>query len=203
MGLCTLAQLKTQLKIGTADTEHDTFLTQLIAGVSAAMARAAGRIYGGGVCLEKSALTVLLSPESRMQTLWLPAWPVVTITEVKEAVFGGFDDVDALVENEDYQVNKWIGGLYRIGFWLAGVNTVRVSVTGGYTAAGATPGTGETALPGDVVNAAIRQVIREFNIRATPGYQAESVQGSSVSWSADDTLLSGVRDICEGLARKG
>jgi len=202
MGLCTLAQIKTQLAIATADTEHDTLLTQFVAGVSADMARASGRVHGGVACLEKSTLTVLFSPESRTPVLWLPAWPVVSITEVKEAVFGGFDDVDALTENEDYQVNKALGGLYRIGYWLAGVNAVRASYTGGYTAAGATPGTGEIALPNHIVNAAIRQVIHEFNRRSTPGCQGESVQGASITLSADDRLLPGVRDVCEKLARK-
>jgi len=199
-----LAQVKSQLAIATADTERDTLLTQFIAGVSAAMARAAGRIWAGAPCLEKTSMVELITvPERHTEILWLAARPVVSVTEIKEAVFGTFDDMEALVEDEDYELDAATGALYRIGFWLTGRKAVRATYVGGYTAAGTTPGTGETALPADVVNAAVRQVIHEFNIRGTPGYQAESVQGSSVSRSGDDSLLPGVRQVMESYRRLG
>ncbi len=202
MSVCTLAQVKAQLNIGLADTDPDAVLNQLIAGVSGAMARACGRLCSGAASLEKAARTLLITvDEPRTHVLWLPAWPVVSVSEVKEAIYGGHADVTALVADEAYQLRSDIGGLYRIGFWLSGVNTVKVTWIGGYVAAGGTPGAGETAMPSDLVDAAIRQVIHEFNQRAKPGVRGEGVQGANVTFYSDDKLLPGVRNVCAGYRR--
>ena len=236
MSLCTLAQVKTQ--VGISGSGSDAVLTQLIAGVSAAMARDAGRVWGGSPCLEKTTLTQLLTVgEDRTRTLWLAAWPVVSITEIKEAAYEGFADVDALTVAEDYQLDSPLGAIHRIGWWLKEINSVRVSYIGGYTRADAwasgtayttgdvvsygsavytctsavtgttappsdaahwTLATGQTALPDDLVTAALRQVAHEFQHRASPGMRGEAVQGASINFHADDRLLPGVRAACAG-----
>ena len=87
MSLCTLVQVKRLLGIGAADTEHDTLFGDLIAGVSAQLAVVTGRIAGGLPSMEKVTLAQLFSPPPRTHLLWLPAWPVASITEVKEALY--------------------------------------------------------------------------------------------------------------------
>lgn len=189
--LCTLAQFKERYNIiGTGD---DATITQILTGVSAQLAVPAGRICQGALCLEKTSLTELITvSESRAETILLACRPVISITSIKEALYGGHDDADALVENEDYQINKSTGLLYRIGYWLPGVLTVKAEYAGGYVAAGETPGDGETALPDDIVEAAIKQCGFVWQRRASLGLTSESVQGGSVSAYAQDKLLPGV-----------
>jgi len=135
--LCTLANLKAHLGIASADTEYDTVLNAIIAGVSDSLARIAGRVAGAEPCLEmiEDLVVTLNVPPVRTYVLWLPAYPVIEITEVKEALYGDFAAATALTANTDYQLDAGVGGLYRIGWWLPGVQTVRVTATGGYTPA--------------------------------------------------------------------
>ena len=149
MSLCTLAQVKQRLGIPTADTDHDALIGRLISGVSAAGARLAGRIAAGRRCLEKAALTIYFSPAPRTEVLYSPARPIVTVTEIKEAVYHQWDDATALTEDTDFLVGA-SGELIRIGTWLAGPRTVRASLTGGYTRADAWA-SGEDYTTGDVV----------------------------------------------------
>ncbi len=202
MSLCVLADVKALLGIAVLDTEHDAVLNKQIAGVAAQLARAAGRIHNEIPVLEKTAgLVQYFSPDPRTRLIWLAAYPVISITEIKEAAFGGFDDVDALVENESYQILEPRGQLTRIGFWLPGVQTVRVTYNGGYAAAGDTPGTGETALPGDVVSKAIKQVAFYFRRRSQLGVTSAGVQGGSYTAYARDELLPDVRETMNRFAR--
>lgn len=134
MSLCTLAQVKAFMSLAAGDTDHDAFFNMWIPLVSDALAVEAGRICGSRPCLEKRTITELFTvSEPRTRVLWLSARPVVTVTEVKEAMFGAFTDADALVENEGYQLDPVPGGLWRIGVWLGGIRTVRAAYTGGYT----------------------------------------------------------------------
>ncbi|HUW99373.1 MAG TPA: hypothetical protein VMY35_00205 [Phycisphaerae bacterium] len=202
MSLCILADVKAFLGINAQDTEHDAVLNKDIAGVSAQLARAAGRIHDEIPVLEKTTGAVqYFSPDPRTRTIWLAAYPVISITEIKEACFGAFDDADALVENESYQILKPRGRLVRIGFWLPGVQTVRVTYNGGYTAAGDTPGDGETALPDDVVRKATKQVAFYFRRRAQLGVTSAGVQGGSYTAYARDELLPDVRETMNRFAR--
>ena len=202
MALCTLAHAHAVLGIPDADTEHDTLLAILIAGVSADLARLAGRVVNAAYVFEKSTVVEYFSPPPGAAVLWLTARPVVSITEIKEASYGGFDDATALVENTDYQIHKPTGKLIRIGQWLDGDLTVRVTYPGGYAAAGATPGVGETALPADVYLAAARQVAYTFNRRNKLGMTGAGVQGASYENYAKDDLLPDVRKTILRYGRK-
>lgn len=203
MALCTLAQVKTHLDIETLDTSQDAVLNQLIGQVSARLARDAGRIANGAPCLEKTSLVYYFSPESRTRTLQLPAYPVVSISEIKEAYYGEYADADALVENESYQVRLDIGQIIRIGFWLPGVNTVKVTAIGGYTAAGGTPGDGETALPDDIVEAACIQVAFWHKRRMQHGITSAGFQGGQYTGYAKDELLPEVKQIMRSYRTMG
>ena len=147
--LATVAQVKARLGIGSADTEHDAVLAAMLANASDLMARDAGRVWDGVARLEYSSLVWLASPAPRTHVLYLPAWPVAAISEIKEAFYEEFSEADALVENTGYQCLDGAGKLIRIGFWLPGDLTVRVTYTGGYTYA-APWSTGSAYAIGDV-----------------------------------------------------
>lgn len=133
MSLCTLSQLKVRLGIGAADTEHDVLLTGIITGVSGQMAGAAGRNRGGINYLEKSAHTEVRSvPEAGTKHIWV-WWPIVAITEIKEALYKAWDDADALTEDTDFVADYTTGRLTHVSYWLSGTLTVRIKHTEGFT----------------------------------------------------------------------
>jgi len=190
--LCTLAQFKARYDVG--NTGHDALITQILVGVSAQLAAEAGRICQGVPALEKTTLTETITiRDDRLKTIILACRPVISITSIKEALYGEFDDADALVENDDYQIDKPLGLLHRIGcWWLMGNLAVQVVYVGGYTSAGDVPGDGETALPGDITEAALDQAGFVYQRRMSKGLTSESVQGGSISAYAQDKLLPGV-----------
>lgn len=199
--LARLDELKARLEILAGDDEHDAVLTGILQGVSAQLAVAARRVIGGEPCLEKADRTELITvPDRWTTTLFLTAWPVVSITEIKEAVYGGFDDADALVENEDYQLDAAAGRLHRIGYWMRGRLTVRVKCPAGYTppteylADGYEAADGEVQLPADISEYAIQQASFYFQRRKSLGLTSQSVQGASVSTYAQDELLPNVAE---------
>jgi len=203
--LCTLANLKAHLGIGAADTEYDAVLTKIIGAVSAELARIAGRVANGAACLElQTGLVLTLNvPRDRTQTIYLPCYPVKEISEIKEALFGEFAAATALTANTEYQLEAAVGGLWRVGYWLRGVQTVRVTWTGGYVAAGGTPAAGETALPADIEGWATIQCAHEFLRRTTPGASGQSAQGANVSWIGAVDLLPIVRrGMIDGYGRR-
>ena len=134
MSLCTLANVKSLLGLASTDATRDALIERLIAGVSRQMAKAAGR-PAGAVEYASGRIEHLAVSLPRTTIIWVAAFPVIEVTEVKEAVYGGFDGVDALTADEDYQLDADIGALHRIGWWLTGVRTVRVTYAGGYTPA--------------------------------------------------------------------
>jgi hypothetical protein len=132
--LCTLEDVKARLEIAASDTSLDVVITDLIEQVSAALARHAGRTLAGRPVLERVTIVQKLSvAEQRQDRLDLAAYPVASISELLEAAYEAWDDAVPLVAGEDYQLDAEAGTVYRIGYWLPGVNTVRVSYTGGYT----------------------------------------------------------------------
>lgn len=190
--LCTLAQFKTRYDV--SGTGHDTLITQILTGVSAQLAAEAGRICQGVPALEKTTVTETITiRDDRLKTIILACRPVVLITEIKEALYGEFDDADAMVENDDYQIDKPLGLLHRVACnWLAGNLSVKVTYIGGYTSAGEVVGDGETALPDDIKEAALDQAGFVYQRRMSKGLTSESVQGGSISAYAQDKLLPGV-----------
>ena len=127
--LATVAQLKARYGI-TGETD-DEALEQMLIGVSDMLGRATGRVWAGEACLELAERTQRFSPEAGQSAIFLQARPVVEISEVTEALFGAFDDAEALVEGDDFYEDN--GALIRIGTWLSGIGTVEVAYKGGYT----------------------------------------------------------------------
>jgi len=120
-------------RFGNADGDK-TGVESLLDAVSADLARYAGRARGGTPCMEKGERVHFFSIRpAAARYLWLPAYPVVSISEISEALYNEWDDATALVEGDDYMLDAGTGRLTRIGAWLPGARTVRVIYTGGYT----------------------------------------------------------------------
>lgn len=202
--LCTLAQLKARM--GVAVSDDDALLTAIITGVSARLARACGRqTPDGAPCLEKTSVTEVLSAiDNDQRVLMLRAFPVVSITSIKEGLYNDFSDSDALVAGTSYHVELARGILHRIGgAWLRGPQTVQAIYVGGYTAAGDTPGAGETALPGDLVDAAVQQCQYLASRRDEMGATGiDAGQGGGVTWASAYKLLPDVAAVCETFRRR-
>jgi len=201
MSLCTLAQVHALLGIGVADTEHDALLATLISSVSSRLALLAGRSIDAVAAFESAAQVEYFSPALGTQVLYLTARPVSVVTEIKEATYGAFDEATALTVNEDYQIHQPTGKLMRIGHWQPGMMAVRVTYTGGYVAAGGTPGDGETAMPADITDAAARQVAFSFRRRGQLGVRSAGGGGASYQTYAADDLLPEVREVALSYAR--
>jgi len=129
--LATWARFKTRYGTGDAD---ETDVTRLIEAVSDDLARYAGRARGGVACLEKASRVHAFSVRrASIAHLWLPAYPIVTLAETVEALYGGWSDATALTENDDFTLDYGSGRLTRVGAWLSGHPSLRVTYTAGYT----------------------------------------------------------------------
>jgi hypothetical protein len=194
--LCTLADVRARLGKADADTDDDAMLNSIIQGVSAAIDTFCNRTfvvnstdateyYDGGTC-----------------KLYLPRFPVVSITSVTESSGYDWDNDTALTANEGYRLNER-GILYRVGTrWLSGNETTRVVYRGGYTAAGSTPGTGETAMPNGVQEAAIVQTVYMFNQRDNLGLSSVGAIGANFTKFTEDKLLPEVQGMLKAFRRK-
>jgi hypothetical protein len=192
--LATLAEFKA--RYGVSDTRDDAMITAIIEEVSAEIAAAAGRVWGGTPCLERAELTQVfrLSGDGFRKRLWLAAAPITSITSVKQSLDQDWDDTDALTELDDYYRADNIGAIDHALAWTPGY-WVRVEYTGGFTPAGSEALDGETAIPNDLRGACLQQAGFVWQRRNKLGLTGESAQGGSVSAYARDELLPGVRDV--------
>ena len=169
--LATLASLKLRLGIDTFETDFDAQLTNFLklvtgrfeAECNRTFARAAGAYY------EFSADQNFLVPE---------LFPIESVSAFE------------LKDNED---DGWVaqtGVSYRIGaqknivhlFGPLGTSDQggRITYTGGYVLPDATAGTGQTALPSEIEQAAIEQAAFYWQNRDRLGLTAVSGEGGSV-----------------------
>ena len=188
--LCTLADIRIRLGLETGDTDDDQMLYSIIKGVSAAFDTYCNRTF----ILNSSAATEYYS--GGRQKLYLPRYPILSITSVTESVDWDWDNETALTADDDYHAMTDRGALHRVGtLWLSGAETVRVVYTGGYVAAGGTAGTGETALPDDIQEAALLQSMFTYKRRDDLGLAGVSAMGGSISKFSAIELLPEVKAI--------
>lgn len=149
--LITLDQLKAYLGPGFEGNQNDALLELLIDSVSATFNSHLGRI------LAKTTYTSLkLNGPEATPDLVLPNYPIVSIASI-------YEDDTLLVENTDYYVDYAAGIIHRIGGnWVEGWHEIVITYVAGYVVQGATPGTGETALPANIKLACFIQAAREW-----------------------------------------
>ncbi len=135
--LCAITQVKYNLGIDPADTSADVVLSGIVAGVSSSIARAAGRYVGARDALELTPAgvyqTEFFSPNFRFRQIYTHCFPIVEVSDLREALYEQWDQVTPLVLNQDYQIYLETGELTRIVWFLQGVRTVRLTYRGGYT----------------------------------------------------------------------
>jgi hypothetical protein len=183
----TLAQFKTYAAITTVDTNRDAQLETIIDGVSSSFCQFLGRE------MSKTTYTDEYVDGSGMPDLLLRNYPIVSISALTE------EDV-ALTEgiDNDYLLYAKEGRLHKpSAVWTEWPKNVKLTYIAGYTVQGATPGTGETALPQDLALACKLQVGAEWkrSQRMEWGLSAITLPEGSITQMSMDVLLPQVRGI--------
>ena len=189
--LCTLSDVRTRKGYETTDTSDDEAIYDIIRGVSAMFDIECNRT----LLLPSAAQTLTMNGRDG-DTLISPYYPIVSVTSIKETTDYDFDNTDALTENTDYRVIASQGILHRLNtVWLRGIDNIQVVVKGGYVPPSETVGTGETALPDEIREAAIQQSLFFLQRRSDIGLISVSAIGSSISKHSKLELLPFVRSI--------
>ena len=184
--IITVAELKAY--VGVTTTDFDTIFEIFINSVSDEFNAYVGRKLG------KATYTDVYFDGPAGSDLLLPHFPVVSITSIEE-------DGDTLVEGDydDYLLYADAGIIRRVmGSWLRGNKTIKITYVAGYVVQGATLGTGETALPGDLRLACLAQCAREWKKAqgAEWGMTSRSFPDGSVT-RTEKGLLQEVTDVLD------
>lgn len=194
--LCTLADLRIRLSFEAGDTTDDQMLYSIMRGVAARFDRFCNRT----LIRNTSDATEYYNGDVRR--LYLQRYPVISITSVTEALDWDWTSATALTADDDYHLVSAAGALHRVATtWLSGVDSVRVIYQGGYAPAGAILATGETALPIDIVEAALMQCMCNYKRRDDIGLSSASAMGGSISKFSSSELLPDVKDILQKYRR--
>jgi hypothetical protein len=183
----TLAQFKAYAGINTTDAKRDAMIEPIIDGVSALLCSMLGRE------IAQTTYTNEYMDGNGEVDLLLDNYPVKSISAIAE------DDV-ALTEGDDYDYHLYAkeGRLHRLnGHWLDLPKIIKLTYVAGYIVQGATPSTGETALPADLKLACCMQVAAEWKRadRAEWGLTNISIDGGSLAMLSQDALIPQVRSI--------
>jgi len=196
--LCLRQDIKDRLGIASTDTDHDDVIDQILAGFSARADQVTGRH------LSRTSAAVTEYHTGRCDYLQLKRYPVESITSVKEAWDYDFTNATALTADTDYRL---LGGgdkglLVRLyGDWCGQPDGVQVVYTGGYAEPDAELGSGQTALPADLREAAIQQCSFIFKRRDDIGLEGVSFDGGSFSKFSALKLLPEVAAVLETYKR--
>lgn len=194
--ICTLADVRDRL--GLSDTDHDPVISRIITGLESVFNNYCNRT------LVANAADVTEYYTGAGPHLMLRRTPVISITSIKEAWDYDFDNADALVANTGYRIvaGGKNGIVYRVNIaWRDTVDGVQVIYRGGYCAAGQSPGSGETAMPADLREAAIEQATFLFKRRDDIGLSSVGHDGGSINKFSAMKLLPMVADILKNYKR--
>jgi hypothetical protein len=150
------------------NADHDDVIEFIINGVSQDFSAFAGRRFVSAV------YTAFRLDGNGEHHLYLPDWPVTTLTSVAE------DDV-ALVEDTDFYADDENGVLERVGRrWRHAHQNILLTLTAGFVQA--------TTLPANIKLAALKEIQRQYQIFLTKGQGelSRSMQGGSVSFASPD-----------------
>jgi hypothetical protein len=178
--LTTLEKLKARLKIETADTADDTQLQAFCKLVSARFARECRRTF------ERSAVATHTFRADETQIL-PDRYPIESVSAW--AVKGDEDTGWETQTNVDYLIGPAAASLELASPLGSSSEIARVTFAGGYVLPGATPGTGQTALPDDLEQACIEQTIYIWQNRNRLGLVSMSGEGGSIAQFAKLDLL--------------
>jgi hypothetical protein len=183
--LTQLATVKDRLGLSSFDVKEDLMITNAIRGVSARFDRECGRTFARTV----DATTEFNGNEMDIR---LACYPAETITkfEIKRA------------EDEGWLEQSGVEYLVRSGCVVslpAPLGTCReqgrVTYTGGYVLPGSPVAPGQTALPDDLEQAAVEQVVFWYQNREKVGVVRQWPKGGTYEQFEDLDLLPSVRAV--------
>jgi len=126
--------------------------------------------------------------------LQLDVYPIESITSVTVALDRDYDNGDSLTEDTDYVADYSMGGLYKEYLnWSTIRKAVKVVYSAGYVDPASVAGEGQTALPADIQEAAIRQTIHLFKTRLAPGVRSQGMDDGSMTFYDARDLLESVK----------
>ena len=190
--LATLTDVKDRLGIAAADTDNDQTIGRIITSITSVFESHIARPL---IITAANVTEYFGGYGTRLQ---LNYYPTASIASVKIAIDYNYDDATALVADTEYRLlaSGRTGILYRRGLtWPMIDDSIQVIYRGGYCPAGQVPGTGETALPNDLREAAIEQSCFIFKRKDDIGLSAVSYAGGSIAKSSPMQLLPMVQDI--------
>ena len=185
--LCQLLDLKTRLKIAEADVVDDDILAGFIAAASGRFARECNRVF------DYSA-TATYDFRGDEMDLVVDRYPIVTVTSFSLKTTEALGFV-AEATTPDYLVNGTRSIIELSAPLGTGRELGRVTYAGGYVLPGGTVGTGQTALPDELEQAAIEQCAFWYQNKDRLGLAGVSSQGGSVSKLATADLLPDVQAV--------
>lgn len=188
MNIVDLSQVKQRIKRGGSSVEDDDILLTLIEAVSATIESHLNR------GLEKKARTEQFDVDPRQEVFSLYAYPNITITTVWNDSLWGFADA-SIVSSSWYNTHAGAGQLIFQGSTLAaGRGALKVTYTGGIAV-----DTDDFLLEhADIAEAAIRQVVADFNRTPVAGQASvTAIGGGGLSFTHTGKLLPDVKSLLE------
>ena len=183
--LTQLLTVKTRLGISEFEVKDDSILTNAIKAISDRFDKECNRT------LARSVDHVEEFPADEAE-LRLSCYPIETISkfELKSDEAGGWLElmgVEYLVRR-----NCVVSLKSQLGAWR---EQARITYTGGYVMPGTTAAAGQTALPDDLEQAAVEQVVFWYQNREITGVTKLWPKGGTYEQFADIDLLPGVRAV--------
>jgi hypothetical protein len=183
--LTQLLTVKTRLGISEFEVKDDAILTNAIKAISGRFDKECNRTLARSVDLveEFSAEEVELR---------LSCYPIESVSkfELKSAEAGGWLELMGL----EYLVRRGcvVSLKSQLGTWR---EQARITYTGGYVLPGTTASAGQTALPDDLEQSAIEQVVFWYQNRQITGVTRLWPKGGTYEQFADIDLLPSVRAV--------
>lgn len=176
--LAQLSAIKTRIGIPASDTADDSILTNFIKSVSGAFERHCNRRFdrAAGATYEFDAQKTEIIPE-RYPIEAVTAWDLKT------------DETTGWVAQTvtDYLIRQGCVISLPAALGVEG-ELGRITYTAGYVLPGTTPGAGQTALPDEVREACVEQVVYLYQNRKRLGVSSVSGQGGSIAKDAQSVV---------------
>lgn len=181
---CLRNDVKVRAGMEIGDTSQDQIIDDIIRGIANLFENYCNRIF----ILNTSDATEYY--DGGVNVIIVKRYPIVSITSVTESTDYDWDNETALTANDGYRSTNDKGIIHRLASdFYCGRDIVRIVYTGGYVAPGCDVGSGETALPDDLREAAIKQARYELKRKDDLGLSAVSAMGTNITKYAEDDLL--------------
>ncbi len=172
MGLVTRAQVKDYYGITSANHDDDLLISSLIDRVSYMFRTITDNVFA-------SATYTHQLDGNGLSLLYLPNWPITSITSIYTNDDWDFTDSDDLIDAADYRVDDGQRYVQLIDdVFPRGKMNIQVVYVAGHT-----------TIPADIEQACIEEVIRRFKHRRDFDVTSKTQPDGSVSYTAKGLLV--------------